>query len=404
MSRFVSRLLLLTICAVGLPASASEPVRIATFDVDASPRIGGPLAYDPTVAIESPLRCRGVVLLGNSKPVVLCAVDWLGIGNESNLLFRDRIAKAVGTTRDHVAVHTLHQHDAPRSDLSAERILIHSGVTDPPYDPALTRAVAGRAARAAAEAVKHARIVTHVGLGQGTVEKVASNRRILGPDGKVKYTRWTACTDPKIRAEPVGTIDPPLKLIAFYNGDQCLVALTFYATHPQSYYRTGKANPDFPGLARATREDATGVLHVHFNGAGGNIGAGKWNDGSQVNRQILADPKASRAAKISASSRLVWAQRSAQGDKVDIGCLRLGAARVLFMPGELFIEYQLAAQKMRPHDFVAMAAYGEYGPAYIGTEIAYRQGGYETSPRSSYVAPEVESVLMRAMKELLARE
>ena len=33
------------------------------------------------------------------------------------------------------------------------------------------------------------------------------------------------------------------------------------------------------------------------------------------------------------------------------------------MPGELFVEYQLAAQQMRPNDFVAMAAYGDYGGA-----------------------------------------
>jgi len=40
------------------------------------------------------------------------------------------------------------------------------------------------------------------------------------------------------------------------------------------------------------------------------------------------------------------------------------------MPGELFIEYQLAAQNTRPDEFVTMAAYGEYGPGYIGTRIA----------------------------------
>jgi len=33
----------------------------------------------------------------------------------------------------------------------------------------------------------------------------------------------------------------------------------------------------------------TGVLHVHFDGAGGNIGAGKYNDGAHENRQVLAD-------------------------------------------------------------------------------------------------------------------
>jgi hypothetical protein len=47
-----------------------------------------------------------------------------------------------------------------------------------------------------------------------------------------------------------------------------------------------------------------------------------------------------------------------------------------------------------------MAAYGDYGPGYIGTADAYSQGGYETG-RVSRVAPEVEGVLVSAMKELL---
>ncbi len=42
--------------------------------------------------------------------------------------------------------------------------------------------------------------------------------------------------------------------------------------------------------------------------------------------------------------------------------------------------------------FVALAAYGDYAPGYIGTEVSYQQGGYETSPKASLVAPSVEAV------------
>ena len=295
-----------------------------------------------------------------------------------------------------------------------------------------------------------AKPITHIGLGQAKVEKVASNRRILGPDGKVLYVRYTACADPKIRDQPVGTIDPMLKMISFWNNDTPVVALTYYATHPQSYYRTGQANPDFPGMARDERQKATGVPHIHFDGAGGNIGAGKWNDGAHENRKILTDRVAegmkrawnatkktpitaadlgwesvavslpvaahldesrllatveNKSAKVveraRAANDLVWLRRCKAGDKIDVSCLRLGPARILHLPGELFVEYQLAAQAMRPDLFVAMAAYGDYGPGYIGTEIAYSQGGYETQPTSSLVAPAVERVLLSTIKRLL---
>jgi hypothetical protein len=381
---------------------------------------------------------------------VLCAVDWIGIANDGQVEFRRALASAAGTEIQRVVVHTLHQHDAPSCDFSTDRLIADDGINREVFDAPFAREVIARAAAAVRIAAAKARPVTHLGLGQAEVEKVASNRRILGPDGKVKFIRWTACKEPEVRAMPVGTIDPLLRMISFWDGAEPVAALTYYATHPQSYYRTGLANPDFPGMARDQRENATGVPHIHFNGAGGNIGAGKWNDGSHPNRQILADRVAAGMAKAwtatvktpirsadlgwaslpvalpaashldearlqavlkdasrparqraEAASKLVWLRRCRSGDTIDVSCLSLGKARVLHLPGELFVEYQLAAQKLRPELFVAMAAYGDYAPGYVGTEIAYSQGGYETGPQASLVAPQVERVLMNAIKKLI---
>ena len=52
---------------------------------------------------------------------------------------------------------------------------------------------------------------------------------------------------------------------------------------------------------------------------------------------------------------------------------------------------------------IAMAAYGDYGPGYIGTAVAYQEGGYETQPSSSFVAPQVEEVLMGGIRRLLEK-
>lgn len=40
----------------------------------------------------------------------------------------------------------------------------------------------------------------------------------------------------------------------------------------------------------------------------------------------------------------------------------------------------------------------------IGTAVSYEQGGYETSPSASNVAPEVEDVLLGAIRKLLRGE
>jgi hypothetical protein len=433
-------------------ATAAEPLKVGVFAVDASPPVGSPLAYDPTKGVTEPLSCRGIVLIGEGRPIVLCAVDWIGIGNDGQVEFRKALAAAVGTDRERVAVHTLHQHDAPVCDFSTDRLLADRGINREVFDSEFARGVIARAADAVHVATAKARPATHLGLGRAEVEKVASNRRILGPDGKVIHVRWTACTDAAVRAMPVGTIDPELKMISFWDDAGPIVALTYYATHPQSYYRTGLATTDFPGIARDQRQGATKVPHIHFNGAGGNIGAGKWNDGSHENRQVLADRVATAMAKAweatkktpisaadvswesipvalpvaahldeariesvmsdasksprdraEAAGELVWLRRCRAGETIDVACLHLGKSRVLHLPGELFVEYQLGAQEARPDLFVTMAAYGDYAPRYIGTEIAYSQGGYETGPRASLVAPSVERTLMEVIKRLLRK-
>ncbi len=51
---------LLTVVLAPLSAAAAEkPLKIATFEIDTSPPVGSPLAYDPCERIESPLSCCG---------------------------------------------------------------------------------------------------------------------------------------------------------------------------------------------------------------------------------------------------------------------------------------------------------------------------------------------------------
>ena len=60
---------------------------------------------------------------------MLCAVDWIGIANDGQVEFRQALAEAAGTEPKRVAVHTLHQHDAPFCDFSTDRMLAPMGST-----------------------------------------------------------------------------------------------------------------------------------------------------------------------------------------------------------------------------------------------------------------------------------
>ena len=119
--------------------------------------------------------------------------------------------------------------------------------------------------------------------------------------------------------------------------------------------------------------------------------------------QLTTDEKVTVLHRIMAAKNLAFVRRDKAGYKVDIQCLTLGDARVLHMPGELVVEYQLAAKEMRPDLFVAMAAYADYAAGYICLAKHYDEGGYEASPRASRVSPKVESVLMAAMEKLLGQ-
>src|SRR5881398_2910325 len=89
-------------------------LRLGTFDIEATPPIGSHMAYDPvTNKWDLGLRARGVVLLGAGEPIVLGAVDWIGIANEGHDAFQSALARAARKPPRRVAVHTLHQHDAP---------------------------------------------------------------------------------------------------------------------------------------------------------------------------------------------------------------------------------------------------------------------------------------------------
>ncbi|MCI0700223.1 MAG: hypothetical protein L0241_03970, partial [Planctomycetia bacterium] len=291
---------------------------------------------------------------------------------------------------------------------------------------------------------------THIGTSSAEVKEVASNRRILGADGKVKFTRTSATTKKEVRDEPEGLIDPKLRTLSFWDGEKPLAALHFYACHPMSYYGDGRVSADFCGLARQKFQDETKVFQVYFNGCGGNITAGKYNDGAKVNRPVLRDRiysamsaswketkktevkewdwrfepvklpprreasfgeeaskktlddvKAMTARRNNAAYQLAWLKRK---DKpIEVNCLDFGGKVFnLFLPGEAFVEYQLAAQKMRADAIVNVAAYGDDGPGYIPTAKAYLEGGYE--PTVALAGSDSEDILLAAMRKLLKAE
>ena len=424
-------------------------LHLATFSREVTPPLGHPLCggwIEPVRGVDDPLRALGVVLLGCGAPVVLCAVDWCGIRNDAHKAWTEALAVAAHTTPERVAVQCVHPHNAPFADTRAEKLL--RAIPGAPTSLDLKffdRAVADTAASVKASLAK-TRTFSHIGIGQAKVEQVASNRRILGADGRIKYTRTSATKDPKTRAEPEGLIDPFLKTLSFWDDEKPLAALSYYATHPMSYYGDGRVTSDFCGLARDLRaNEGDKVFQAYFTGCAGNVTAGKYNDGTKANRAVLRDriraamkvawkattrhavekydwrtlpvkfsprkeasfgsadskkaiedAEATKARRNNAAFQLAWLDRVAR--PIAFSCLDFGVALVLHLPGEPFIEYQLAAQEARKDRFVCVAGYGDGGPGYLPTDAAFLEGGYEPTVA---LAAACEKPMRQAIAKLL---
>ncbi|MHB0956660.1 MAG: hypothetical protein ACYC0X_09350 [Pirellulaceae bacterium] len=426
--------------------------KLATFSVDATIPLGHRcMGILPTksVKIADPLYVHGFVLLGAEQPIVLCAVDWCEIRNGAYDQWRKALAQAAGTTRKHVLVCSLHQHDAPVTDSGAAQLLADVGLKGELYDEAFHDDTVQRVATALRESLSSARRITHVGLGEARVDSVASNRRVIYPDGRVTFDRGSRSgAEDFHRTQPEGLIDPLLKTISFWEGDEAVLALHAYATHPMSYYGQGEVSSDFVGLARERRQhDDFSIKQIYVSGCSGDVTAGKFNAGSFDDRFCLVDrmyramvaawqntrriplqkiefrsteltldfhPDASltedalrsalRDQRRSVEQRILAAMglssrlRVASGQGIDVPCVDLGPAQIVLLPAESFVGLQLMAQQLRPDSFVMSIGYGECWPGYIPTEEAFQDGFHDNW---LWIAPGSQQRIRAALEQVL---
>ncbi len=447
--RAVSVAMLCLGCLASVWALAADDLRVATFRCDITPPLGQPMvSHDVIRAVEQPLLGKGIMLEDNGQRYVLCALDWCEVCNSSYDALRNKIAAAAGADPSHVAVQCVHQHTAPLIDRDAQRLLPEINGRKMHLDSQVLDAIEERLVAAVKRSSQRLQAFDRIGTGQAKVDRVASTRRPVDASGKIAV-RGSSCKIPAIRALAEGTIDPCLKTITLAAGEKPLVRLHYYATHPQTAYGDGVASSDMVGDAREELERKEGVFQIYFNGCGGDITAGKYNDRSRKYRVELAerllagmkasvaatklvsagairwrtyslmlprrsdppftvedclarikDPKTSIIYRFNAAVRMGFLQRSQR--PIELSSLEIGKVHIVHLPGEPMVCFQLFAQSVKRADFVAVAGYGDAGSGYLCPEKAFREGGYE--PGASWVKPEGETALKTAIAALLGAD
>jgi hypothetical protein len=430
--------------------SEAKTFRVATFQADITIPIGhacmgGGVANARSIV--DPLFAKGFVLLPeDAQPVVVVALDWCQANNDSYDRWREVLAAAAATSPVRVMLSTVHQHDAPITDLRAQAIMDTVGLEGSICDPAFHETAAQRVADALTKSLATTCSVSHVGIGQGITERLASNRRVVNSEGRIHWERGSSSTD--YDDAPDGEIDPYVKTISLWDGERAIVAWSTFAIHPMSFYSFGDVSADFVGKARGKRQaEDPDVLQVYFTGCSGDVTAGKYNDGRPEEReqlaerlhagmtaawratkrvpleqmefrsaelrlkprtggdfdvdrmkQIVADRNATRWGRNSAALGLSWRERVDAGRAIDVPCLDLGAAQFLVLPAETFIGYQLAAQRMRPNSFVVTAGFGDGAPGYIPTDACWKDGFQD---KYCWIAPMCEKPFLAAIAAAL---
>jgi hypothetical protein len=430
-------------------AELANPLLVTTFRCDMTPPLEQPLeSLDRLRVVEQPLWAKGVILDARGQRYVLCALDWCELDNGAHEALVNAVAKAAGAEPSCVAIQTVHLHSAPLVDTDAWLLLASAGLLKVQIKPDVIDAMQERLAAAVQQSLPQFEPFNQIGTGQAKVDRVASSRRPVNAKNEV-MPRFSTCKDPAVRDLPEGLIDPFLKTITFACDGKPLVRLHYYATHPQTTYGDGRASSDMVGDAREALEKKEGVFQIYFNGCGGDVTVGKYNDGSKTCRPELAQRlQAGMEASIAATTytpvqSLRWqtcpvefprrtdagfgleatleqikntkpdteqcgpagtaAIRAAfhqrKGTPIDLSVLEIGDVRIVHLPGEPMVEFQLFAQMLNSKCFVAVAGYGDCAPGYLCTERAFTEGGYE--PTGSNVKPESEVILKQALTILL---
>ena len=433
-------------------APPTQRFRIARFSADVTPPLGHPLLAglgQPARSIVAPLSAHGIVIFGHDDPVVIAAIHWCEIRNDAYKAWREALAVAAGTSPSRVLLSSVHQHDAPLGDLTAQRIVAARKLEVEICDIEFHARAVAHVATAVKKSLLDTEDATHLGLGKAKVDRVASNRRFVDPSGKIRFDRGSTTRHREGREAPEGTIDPWVKTLSFFNGKRPLATVNCYATHPMSYYGQGDVTCDFVGIARRLRrQDDPGVHQIYLSGCSGNVTVGKYNDGLPLNRQIFAsrlhqgmqaawdatqrvpfemlnfrtrhlrlEPRSSEGhlredyeKKLTADSPardqilsalgLSWRQRVAADVPIDVPLLDFGPAQFLLLPAESYVEFQLYAQRIRPESFVVVAGYGECAPGYIPTEQA-REEGDSNLDTWCWVDPGSESRMKTVIRQVL---
>ena len=358
--------------------------------VNITPPEGSPMACFPVVRGQQPRCARGIhdtllatalVLCDGQRTIGICSCDLTLIHHMDVEKIRSEVGEEVSDLGDEkLIIAASHTHSGPENT--------YLFGTEPGDE-----AVETLNSKIASAVVAAARKLEPVELSAATGRlELSHNRRVTDENGRSRMVREHEAGTTE------GPVDPDLQVLCCDATDGRMGILYNWAAHALTLGPKNRLfSADYPGAARrAIQRSYSDSAVLFLNGAAGNIHPRQCmrNDtelteqvGGRVGKKVLelADKaRKVRADKLRfASDTLRFTNRMdpALQVEVELSCLRLGPVIFAFVPGEVFVQFQLEFKNRVEADHVFFAGYTNGWPGYVPTQESYETGGYGVDAR-----------------------
>ena len=403
-------------------------LQVGVASVDITPPLGTEILgyFSRRVAedIHDPLEAVAMVVDDGQQQVAVMVLDLCILKREDIDIARTRAAELTGIPGQNMCISCTHIHQGPAT------VTVFNTTRDEAY--------VQWAMHKAADAVRLAQMRLRpaaVGYAAGRVPEVNHNRRWWLKDGTVVMHPRPASPE---RVRPAGPDNPELMVVGFIDPGtgQPLSALVNYALHYVGTPAALTISADYAGALRRTLECwmGEGFRAIFVNGACGDIfwvdtdkpapeyptpffhiervgrllaaeAVRQWNnildwqsDGKvaaawreipfrrreatdeqmkQARQMLAGPPQPDNREWVYANELMRLAQEPVERP-VPLQALRIGPVGLAAMPGEVFAEIGLAVKRLSPFEHKVIAELANDWAGYIPTDIALREGSYET--------------------------
>ena len=438
-----SAIFVLAISIANAPARqvAKPSLQAGLAEMEITPPIGyrmdGYFTERLSTGVKDPLMAKALVFQQGDTKAALVVGDLLGVPQTLTREVRARAAARTGIPAANIAITATHTHTGPL--FSGERARIFSDLAAAKYgsDP-LARINYVETLR---DRLIEVIVAANADLSAASLEFVTAREDRLSFNRRYHLNDGTVATNPGISNPkiigPAGPIDPDLPFLLISKDKTPVGSLTVFAMHLDTVGGT-EYSADYAGqLATALRREF-GVRFISVFGTGtcGNInhidasGSRRYTArliGEQLAVSVLSmrqrEPVAD-AALGAASARIMLPLRkvseaqvaaarvntpkigttdlpfltqvetvtaldlSQRGPTLDaeVQVVRLNRdTAIVLLPAEIFVELGLAIKQASPFKHTLVIELSNDNPAYIPTENAFKEGGYE--PVNSRIEP-----------------